>query len=218
VLGARRGYAVAGLLGGVVSSTQVTFTFAGASRTQAGLGTSLATGVLAASTTMFIRVAVAVAVLNAALLPPLVPYLIAPFIVGGIASVAGLRSQRDAISELPMAENPLQIAAALRMTALFQIVLFVVYAADRVWGSAGVLATGAVVGLTDVDALMISMAQSSRLGLDPTIAARAIAIGIVSNSLLKTLLAAAIGRGQFRWLAAAGLAAMAAAGAAALVL
>ncbi len=217
-LGARFGYAVAGLLGGLVSSTNVTFTFAGASRVQPDLGGSLAAGVLGASTILFVRVALALVALNASLLPLLLPYLIAPFAVGLIATAAGMWTQRDTGPELPSAANPLQIGAALKMAVLFQAVLFVVFAMNRIWGAAGVLVSGAVLGLTDVDALTISMARSGGIALDPAVAARAIAIGILSNNVMKAALAATLGRASFRLIAVAGLLAMALAGAVSLAL
>ena len=55
--------------------------------------------------------------------------------------------------------NPLQLFDALRMAALFQIVLMAVHLANRIWGESGVLTTAAVLGLTDVDALTMSMAR-----------------------------------------------------------
>jgi len=217
-LGARFGYAVAGLIGGLVSSTNVTFTFAQASRAQPGLGGSLAAGVLGASTVMFVRVALAVVALNASLLPLLLPFLIAPFAVGLMATVAGIWRQRDTGPELPSEANPLQIGAALKMTVLFQTVLFAVFAMNLIWGDAGVFASGAVLGLTDADALTISMARSGGTALDPAVAARAIAIGILSNTLMKAVLAVTLGRASFRLIAVAGLLAMAVAGAASLAL
>ncbi len=217
-LGARYGYAVTGLIGGLVSSTNVAFTFAGASRGQPTLGASLASGVLAASTVLFVRVGIAVAVLNATLLPALAPYLVAPFVVGLLTSVAGLRSQRETGPDLVAPANPLQVKAALQMTLLFQVVLFAVYAANQTWGNVGMLVSGGALGLTDVDALTISMAKSGGFSLDRAVAARAIAIGILSNTVLKAALALLIGRGAFRLLAPAGLAAMAVASAASLML
>jgi uncharacterized membrane protein (DUF4010 family) len=55
LVGAERGYAVAGLLGGLVSSTQVTLAHARASRDEPALGIALAGGALAASTVLFAR-------------------------------------------------------------------------------------------------------------------------------------------------------------------
>jgi uncharacterized membrane protein (DUF4010 family) len=60
------------------------------------------------------------------------------------------------------------------------------------------------------------MARSGGIELDPAVAARAIAIGILSNTVLKAVLCAGLGRASFRLIALAGLLAMALAGAASL--
>ena len=70
------------------------------------------------------------------------------------------------------------------------------------------LVSGAVLGLTDVDALTISMAKGAAGGVAPDVAAQAIAIGILANSVLKLCLALALGTPQFRRLSGAALAAM----------
>lgn len=77
-------------------------------------------------------------------------------------------------------------------------------------GSSGVLATAAVIGLNDADALTLSMAKSVGGGLLPVgIAAKAVTVGLLSNSCVKLGLAATIGRGPFRTLTASVLAMMA---------
>ena len=96
--------------------------------------------------------------------------------------------------------------------------LFAVYYA-RAWvGDAGLQASGFVLGLTDVDALTLSMTRSVSTGTAIDSACRAIAMGIVANSIMKAVIAGAIGSGRFAWQAGGSLAAMAAAGAAAIVL
>ena len=85
-------------------------------------------------------------------------------------------------------------------------------------GDAGLLASGFVLGLTDVDALTLSMTRSVGTGTTIEAACRAIAIGIVANSIMKAGIAVAIGSPRFEWQAGASLAGMAAAGAAALML
>lgn len=205
--GARYGYAVAGLLGGLVSSTSVTFTFAGASRHQSGFGPALAAGVMTANTVLFLRVAVVLAVLNAALLPLVAPYLVAPLLVGAAASVVGFARQGPSGSDLKVLENPLQLGMALKLTLLFQLVLFLVHGANTAYGNLGVLVSGAVVGFTDVDALLLSMARAEN-GVGADLAARALVVGVLSNTVLKTLLAAFLGRGRFRLLTVAGLVGM----------
>jgi hypothetical protein len=64
--------------------------------------------------------------------------------------------------------------------------------------------SGAVVGFTDVDALVLSMARGV-YGATLEIASIALVVGILSNTLLKLGVVLAIGRGRYRWLAAGGL-------------
>ena len=207
------GYPLTGLLGGLVSSTSVTLTFARLSLSHPRQETPLAAGVVAASAVMFARVAVAVTVLNASVLPVLAGYLAAPLIVAVAAMVLAWRSLRGSHAEPATLKNPLQLRAAIEMAAIFQVVLYGVYYM-RAWiGETGLLASGFVLGLTDVDALTLSMARSVTTGTSIDAASRAIAVGIVANSIMKAGIAFAIGSGRFRWQAGGALLAMAAAGA-----
>jgi uncharacterized membrane protein (DUF4010 family) len=241
------GYPVTGLLGGLVSSTSVTLAFARLSRAgeappragehqhkrsaspaaaspgpasggaTASEETALAAGAVASSAMLFLRVAVAVGVLNATLLPTLTRYLVAPFVAAVVALLLAWRSLRDRHTAPSMLKNPLQFRAAIEMALLFQVVLFAVHYM-RTWiGETGLLATGFVLGLTDVDALTLSMTRSVTSGTSIEAACRAIAMGIVANSMMKAGIAVVVGSGRFKWQAGAALAAMATAGAAALV-
>ena len=104
------------------------------------------------------------------------------------------------------------------MTVLFQIVLFAVFYVRAWLGDAGLMASGFVLGLTDVDALTMSMTRSVASNVTIELACRAIAVGIVANSLMKAAIAITLGTPAFKWRAGGSLLAMAAAGAAALVL
>lgn len=219
VVGPGHGYLLSGLLGGLVSSTNVTFTFARASRGDRTLERPLAFGVVAANTVLYPRVAIAVAALNAALLPALIPYLAAPAIAGALALLPGLR-RRGEPDTTPQVEerNPLQLSAALQMAGLFQIVLVIVSLARARWGAAGVLTTAAVLGLTDVDALTVSMARNVALTVSLKTAALAIAVGILANTAVKLGVALFVGSPAFRLIAGGALLLMAAATAASIML
>jgi uncharacterized membrane protein (DUF4010 family) len=199
------GYVAAGILGGMISSTSVTLSFSRMSR--AGpFGTPLALGVIGASTILFLRVAVAVLALNAELARAAVRFLVLPLVAGAAITAFGLRrSTREAETETQAAANPLQFWASLQMAALFQGVFYLVTWMGKTWGSQGLLLSGAILGLTDVDALTISMARGGHGGsLD--VAAAALSLGILSNTALKVVVTLAFGKGRFRWLAASGLA------------
>ena len=209
MFGAGRGYPVAGLLAGVVSSTNATFTFARLSRREPTLSRPLAVGTVAACTMLFPRVFIAACVLNWNVARALLPYVGVPFLVGLLAVVTWWRRSSDGGQGAALPMNPLQIGPALQMAAVFQVVLFAVGAMHRWFGEGGLIASGAVLGLSDVDALTISMARSADEGVAAGVAAKAIAVGILSNCVLKTGLAASLGTRPFTRLAGGVLVAMA---------
>src|SRR5690606_20260707 len=165
----------------------------------------------------------------------LLPFLAPPFLVGvGYVSVVLWRArERERASEttapatvaptapaeideaptavLP-AHNPLGLASSIRMAVLFQVVLLAVAWLEQATGSAGLLATAGVLGLTNMDALTLSMA---RLGADPAmqqLAALAIAVGMIANSVLKLGLTLVLGTRAFQRRASLGLLALMIAG------
>ena len=209
VFGARHGYALAGALGGLISSTSVTFTFARLSRADDSLSRTLAVGTIAACTLLFPRVLIATLVLDSAVSRALLPHLMAPFALGALAVGLSLGRSSDVSRSIDAPTNPLQIGPALQMALTFQVVLFAVSWMRRIFGNPGLLVSGAILGLTDVDALTISMTRSAAEGITPGVAAQAIAIGILANTLLKLTLAAVLGTPLFRRLTGLVLAAMA---------
>lgn len=211
------GYPLTGLLGGLVSSTSVTLTFARLSKSHAAQVTALAAGAVGASTVMFARIAIAVAVIDASLLPTLARYLVAPFAAAVIAMLLAWRSLRGTDTPPQALKNPLQFRAAIEMAVLFQVVIFVVHYIRGAVGDNGLMVSGFVLGLTDMDALTLSMTRSIATGTLIDSAARAITIGVVANSIMKAGIAGVIGSAGFRWRAGAALMAMAAAGAASLM-
>jgi uncharacterized membrane protein (DUF4010 family) len=208
LVGPAHGYLVTGLLGGLVSSTHVTFTFARTSRTDLAANRALAFGAVAANALLYPRVLVATAILNVAVVPPLVRYLAAPAVIAALMAVLGARRSPDTGAPEVLVRNPLQLAAALQMAVLFQTVLMVVYLVGHVWGQSGVLTSAAVLGLTDVDALTVSMARGIAPTASPAVAATAIAVGVLANTAMKLGLALFFGASRFRAIAGGALAVM----------
>jgi uncharacterized membrane protein (DUF4010 family) len=217
VLGPGRGYLVAGLLGGLVSSTNVTFTFARTSRVETSLDRALAFGAIAANAMLYPRVLVAVAVLNWPLLPLVARYLALPALLAMIAVGIGVRRSSNPEAPVSTIANPLQLAAALQMAILFQAMIMLVHAAGGVWGSAGVYGSALVLGLSDVDALTVAMARGVAYVASLDTAAAAIAIGVLSNTMLKMALALLLGSTRFRRIVGMALGTMALAALAALL-
>jgi uncharacterized membrane protein (DUF4010 family) len=205
LVGPGHGYLVTGLLGGLVSSTNVTFTFARASRTEPSLARALAFGAVAANAMLYPRVLVVTAVLNRDVVAPLAPFLAAPAVAAAAVAMLGAwRSSQTAAPEVEQA-NPLQLSSALQMAVLFQAVLMAVYAARQVWGASGVFTSAAVLGLTDVDALTLSMTRDVAEAISLDVAAAAIAIGVLANTAMKLGVALFFGAATFRTIAGGAL-------------
>jgi uncharacterized membrane protein (DUF4010 family) len=218
-VGAERGYGVTGLMGGLVSSTAVTFQFSRLSRSDPSLGTGLAVGVVGASTVLLPRVLIISAILNADVARALVPFVLPPFALGAtLLAFAAARRWEPAQEAKEAAEiqNPLGLTSAIKMAFAFQASLMLISYVSSTIGASGVLASAALLGLTDMDALTLSM---TRLGTTPDLvrlSARAIAIGLLGNSALKMALVLGLGASRYRWLAALGLGTLALTGAIAL--
>jgi uncharacterized membrane protein (DUF4010 family) len=204
-LGPARGTAVTGLSGGLASSTAMSLSFARQSRIDKDplAGDMLAAGILIAWTVMFARVVVTVAIVYA----PLVAKVLVPFAAMGIATaiLAGLfywlgtrRKRPIAPSEQVKVKNPFSLAAATRFGLLFAVVLLVVKLAERYAPVEGLYVVAAVAGLTDVDAITLSMAEFARDSTDLGTAAAAIAIAALSNTLVKCGMVVALGSRPLR--------------------
>ena len=206
LVGPEQGYPVAGMLGGLISSTSVTLTFARLSRSGGVPPLALAAGTVAASSVLFPRVLIACSVLNPALALHLVPLFVPATLAGAAIALAIVRrAAATAAPDTASPRNPLAFWSAVQMAALVQAVLFVIEAVQAWYGRAGLVITGAALGLTDVDALTLSMARHAAEGGSVTVAAQALTAGIVSNTFLKLAVAAAIGRGRFRVMTVIGL-------------
>ncbi len=196
---------VGGFIGGLVSSTNVTFTFARTSRTEPALDRALAFGAVGANAMLYPRVLVATAILSPAVVSPLLPYLIPPAVVAAlVAAVGAFRSPATAAPEVTQ-QHPLQLAGALQMALLFQAVLMAVYMARELWGASGVFTSAAVLGLTDVDALTVSMARGLAQTVSSAVAATAIGVGVLTNTGMKLALALFLGSRRFQAMAGGAL-------------
>jgi uncharacterized membrane protein (DUF4010 family) len=218
IVGVSRGLGITGALGGVVSSTAVTFSFSRQSRTDVELGAPLAQGVIAACTVLIPRVLIVSAAFSPPVALSLLPMLLPAFVIGVALVGIGWRSGRAAPNPTPVDDvNPLHLGAAVRMAIAFQVAMVLISLVQRAWGTAGVYTTAGVLGLTDVDALTVSMSRPEAT-LSSSTAAHAIAIGVLANTLLKLTIALALGRLTFRRRAAIGLMSLAVGSAAGLLL
>ena len=225
--GEGRGYLLTGLFGGVISSTAVTFGFARHSRQHPAVGAALAFGVIGACTVLVPRVLIISSILSPTVAAELLPFLVPAGLIGAVIVVLAWRFGKKwetgtevaaPVSWLAADEkNPLRLWVAIRLAIIFQVAIMAITYVRDAWTVTGLYGTAVVLGLTDVDALTVSMSTPST-DVFPAIAARAIAIGILANTFVKLGISVAVGSGRYRLIAAGVLLSMAAAIAMALVL
>jgi uncharacterized membrane protein (DUF4010 family) len=187
VVGARQGIGLTGLLGGLVSSTAVTLSFAERSQRETELARPFALAVTVAWTMMFPRVIVEVAALNTALVRVLWLPMATSALVGLAYCIYLYLSQRTREEGGVVVSNPFELGPAVKFGLLYAVILLVSKAAQTYLGNPGVYLSSILAGLADVDAITLSVAELSRAGggVDLITAERAIVLAAMSNTVVK---------------------------------
>lgn len=215
LLGSGRGLGVTGLVGGLASSTAVTLSMSNRAKTDPKIGVAAALAVLLASTVMLARMMVMVAVVFEPLLKVVVLPIGAMSLGGLVASVVYyFRSRKNAVkSEEMKLENPFELKSAMKWAALFTLVLFAAKAATHYFGQGGSYVAGVITGTTDVDAITLTMSKLASEGLHAKVAATAIVLAAMSNTVVKAIMTISIGGWAFGKRTLVGFGAMLALGA-----
>ena len=200
LVGREHGLGLAGLLGGLVSSTAVTLSFAARSRRQPTQSIHLAVGILLAWTVMFFRAIVLPGVVDPGLGLRLLLALGAVGLVNlAVCLVLWRKSRADELASAEAGENPFELGQAVKFGLLYGVVTLGARAAQLWLGGPGLYLAGALAGLTDVDAISLSMANLVRE--DPAslvVAARTVAIAALANTAVKGVLAGVTGSAELR--------------------
>lgn len=191
-----RGLLVTGAVGGLVSSTAVTLAASARAKETPALANLASLSVVVASTVMFPRILVAAFVVERSLFTPLV----APMVAMGVAGVAVCAVMYFRQARAPQGTanvqltNPFELSSAIKFAAFFVVILVVSRWASDTFGESGTYATGALAGLTDVDAITLSMANLVKSGaVDVRVAERTVVLAACTNTLAKAGMALALG-------------------------
>lgn len=164
-LGQRVGAPLLGTLGGLVSSTATTLVYSRHAKEQPAMLPLAVLVILLANLVVLVRLGAMAAVLQAALLPQLLPML-AGGLLAGLAMVffawQGWGSHQGA-PELELS-NPTEIRVALGFGLIYALVLLFSAALADYAGNKGVYAVALVSGLTDVDAITLSTLRMYGMG------------------------------------------------------
>lgn len=213
ILGTDKGIFLTGIAGGFFSSTAVTWVFSKKSADNPELSKNYAAAILLASTIMPLRVVLLLYIFNKALLAQLAIPMAVLIFTGLIYSVLLRRKNAEAVeSRELLSENPLNLIESLKFGALYVLILYFVHFAMVYFGSKGILLASTISGLTDVDAITISLAKVQDAAISNAIVQNGILLAVLSNTVVKLILAQVNGSAGLKKYTAIGYGLMFAAG------
>ncbi|UAB81548.1 MgtC/SapB family protein [Marixanthomonas sp. SCSIO 43207] len=194
-----------GVLGGLISSTATTVSYARKTKDAKNIGKIAAFVITAASAIALVRVLIEVGVV----IPEKLPQIMLPIIVELIIMIllcVGLfylfnNDEKD--DEMPEPKNPAQFKSALIFGLLYGFILLAVAFTKEEFGNEALYIVAIISGLTDVDAITLSLSQTMKGGgLNTETGWRLILLASLSNLLFKGIMAAVLGTKELtKWIA-----------------
>ncbi len=186
-LGPNKGILISGLVGGLISSTALTWVFAKKSKVNEHYERHYAMAILAASSVMMLRVLIWTFVFNQNLFHTVYLYLLILFASTlGVTLFFLFQSKPSPLQEGSIRQGkPLDLQGALVFGLIYTVILLIVSYANAYMGDKGLLISSALAGLSDIDAITITVAKLALDGLDLTTACNALLIATLANTLVK---------------------------------
>ena len=203
VLGQKHGVFLTGAAGGLISSTAVSISLSEMFQRQYGLLNNYAGGIAVACTFMYLRV-----LFEAFVIHPELALRLSPAYLG--AALSGLafswwlfthsKSAEISLENSAIMKNPLQLSEAIKFGLLFGIVYGAIAFVQTRYGDIGVYIVSLFSGITDVDAITLSLSQLAKEGKLAQIASmNGIVIASVTNSLVKLGIVYWLGGAKLGW-------------------
>lgn len=197
--GERAGIVAGGLLGGLISSTATTVSWSRITRGQPDASRAAALVIVIASTVVYGRVLVEIGAVARPFLAAAAPPI--AVLAAGMAASAlwlWLRTRNEAAARTD-GQQPASLKTAFSFAALYVVVLLAVAFVNERVGTRGLYVVSVVSGLTDVDAITLSVARLVGSGqIDGSQGWRLVVVGVLSNLVFKGAMAAALGDGRLR--------------------
>ncbi len=189
------------LLGGLYSSTATTLVLARRARDEAFSMRQSEAGIVLATAVMYLRLLIIVFVFNHDLALALAPPLLALSVLALSMALGwywtGGPQHADTGHEATPA-NPLVLGTAATFAALFVVISIATAWATHRFGSAGVYALAAIVGVSDIDPFVLNLAQGDAAQITVRVGTGAILVAASSNNLVKTAYAIAYSGARVR--------------------
>jgi len=201
-LGENAGIVAGGLLGGLISSTATTVSWSRRTRDHPEASRAAGLVILIASTVVYGRVLVEIAAVARPFLRAAAPpiFALSAAMAAAAAALWFMSRGREPVSV--EGQQPADLKTAFTFAALYVVVLFAVAYAKEHAGTRGLYLVSALSGLTDIDAITLSVARLVGSDqIDPAQGWRLIVVALLSNLVFKGAMAALLGdRRLRRWI------------------
>ncbi|HNC85511.1 MAG TPA: MgtC/SapB family protein [Agitococcus sp.] len=152
----KAGTLLAGILGGLISSTATTVSYARNTKTLPETSSLAALAIMLASTVSVIRVTLAFMVVSPSATSVIAPPLLTLFATMVIICVVLYFSRSGETHTMPEPDNPAELTSAIVFGLLYGGIIFAVAAAKEMFGQQSLYLIAMISGLTDVDAITLS--------------------------------------------------------------
>jgi uncharacterized membrane protein (DUF4010 family) len=207
-------------LGGLYSSTAATVVLARQAKADPALGRQARAGITLATGIMYLRIAAVIAIFNLTLARLLAPFLcglaVVAFIICAVQYWGPGRgtehTEPQTAIQTSTGRNPLELGPAAIFALLFVAVSLASSFATTQFGTSGIYALAAIIGVSDIDPFVLNLAQGGAASLSNSALAAAILIAASSNNVLKAFYAVSFAGGRATATSAAALIVLAIAG------
>lgn len=152
----KAGTLLAGILGGLISSTATTVSYARNTKTLPETSSLAAIAIMLASTVSVIRVTLAFMVVSPSATSVIAPPLLTLFAIMVVICVVLYFSRSGETHTMPEPDNPAELTSAIVFGLLYGGIIFAVAAAKEMFGQQSLYLIAMISGLTDVDAITLS--------------------------------------------------------------
>lgn len=205
IVGKKFGIISNGILGGLISSTATTVSYARKTKESKDINRLAVFVITTASVVSMVRVVIEIAVVAPGKLSAVILPIAMQIIIMAVICVVlfYLINKKESNDEMPEPENPAQLKSAIIFGLLYGFILLLVAFTKQQFGNNALYIVSIISGLTDVDAITLSLSQmmnGERLQTD--LGWKLILLATISNLVFKGIMAIVIGaKGIAKWIA-----------------
>jgi uncharacterized membrane protein (DUF4010 family) len=198
VIGGTASTVIGGILGGLISSTATTVSYARRAKESPTAHGLAVTVILIASAVSYYRVLVEVSLIARSKTGAMLPPLIAMALWVTVVAAAAFFLLRKESEKMPEPGNPAELKSAIVFGLIYAAITFVTAAVKHFFGNSALYGVAIVSGLTDMDAITLSLSRMAEgNSLEPSNAWRLILAASLSNFVFKGATAAFLAGARF---------------------